>query len=98
MTAAIDYRTAQTPEPAYVPTREVRPWAWAVLALILIVGAVLRFGLLSNQTYELDEFWHAELSTGRGSAHNHVPINQIFTPAPKVTGLNDAPPWWRIWT
>src|SRR3954467_12407684 len=97
MTAAvIDEHPIDAPAPQ--PSREVRPWAWAVLALIVLVAAGLRLGRIGGPVYELDEYWHAELSSGRGSVHNHQPTNQIFIPGPKVTGLTDAPPWWRVWS
>lgn len=76
----------------------VRPWHIALLALIVIVASGLRFGLIGTPVYELDEYWHAELSTGRGSAQNHQPKNGLYDPGPRVTSLRDAPPFYKVWS
>lgn len=82
------------------PVFDPRPRAWqiALLALIVIVASGVRFALIGAPVYELDEYWHAELSTGRGSAQNHQPKNVLFDPGPRVTSLNDAPPFYRVWS
>src|SRR5439155_5899235 len=46
----------------------------------------------------LDEMWSAELASGRGSAHLHLPDNTLLSPPPELYSLTDAPPWWRVWT
>ncbi|MGH7177059.1 MAG: glycosyltransferase family 39 protein [Tepidisphaeraceae bacterium] len=63
-----------------------------LLTLILILAALLRFPGLSRQCYTLDEFWFAELSTGRGSAHDALPRDVVIVDPPRLTSLNTAPP------
>src|SRR4051794_39638851 len=91
-------RVAPESTPALAPPIDsrVRRWHIVVLALIVIVASGLRFGLIGVPVYELDEYWHAELSTGRGSAQNHQPKNVLFDPGPRVTSLKDAPPFYRL--
>ncbi|CAN5412796.1 hypothetical protein BH09PLA1_BH09PLA1_27840 [soil metagenome] len=102
-TQPLDYSSVPIAAPVATPVappidRTVRPWQIAVLALIVIVASGLRFGLIGTPVYELDEYWHAELSTGRGSAQNHQPKNVLYDPGPRVTSLKDAPPWWKVWS
>ncbi|MBC8105132.1 MAG: glycosyltransferase family 39 protein [Anaerolineae bacterium] len=95
----LDYSSLPNASPAApVIDRRVRPWQIAVLALIVIVASGLRFGLIGTPVYELDEYWHAELSTGRGSAQNHQPKNVLYDPGPRVTSLQDAPPFFKVWS
>jgi uncharacterized membrane protein len=58
----------------------------------------LRLYGLSDHDYWLDEFWTAELSTGRGSVHLSIPTNTIIDPPPLTTTLANAPPPTKVWT
>jgi hypothetical protein len=68
------------------------------LFLILILAAALRIYGVPDRHYWLDEFWTAELSTGRGSVHLTLPPNTIIDPTPATTTLLDAPPAWKVWS
>src|SRR3954469_8310712 len=67
-----------------------------LLLLIVAVGLLLRVRGL-NDPPTLDELWSLELSTGRGSVQLRLPVNQVI-PAPAMTELADAPPWYAVWT
>jgi uncharacterized membrane protein len=72
--------------------------ARAVLALvILLLAAVVRIPNLGSAPYVLDELWTAELASGRGSPHLHLPANVALKP-PEFFALASAPPWWSVWT
>jgi uncharacterized membrane protein len=68
------------------------------LLLILLLASALRLYGLSDHDYWLDEFWTAELSTGRGSAHLTIPTNTIIDPPPLTTTLASAPRPTKVWT
>jgi hypothetical protein len=67
------------------------------LCIILLIAAILRLHDLTSHAYMLDEDWSLEIATGRGSVHQHLPTDQILSPPPYFS-LNDAPPWWHIWS
>ena len=69
-----------------------------VLALILFFALALRLHQLAEPSLWLDEILTVQLSTGRGYAHLDFPQDQLVPPPPDLIGLNDAPPFWRIWT
>jgi hypothetical protein len=70
--------------------------ALVILLIILAVATVLRVrGIGKPPT--LDELWSLELSTGRGSVHLKLPVNEIF-PAPAMTDLKGAPPPQAVWS
>jgi len=64
---------------------------------ILCAAALLRMDSLDSQCLWFDEIWHAELSTGRGSAHLRLAPNQWLESVPDLVSLRDAPPAWEIW-
>lgn len=66
-----------------------------LLAAIIAAGLGLRLYDIDRTAFTLDEFWNAELSTGRGTLHERLPVNEL-TVFPPGTALVDAPPWWRI--
>jgi len=66
--------------------------------LILLIASSLRLYGLSDHDYWLDEFWTAELSTGRGSVHLNIPTNTIIDPPPPTTTLANAPGPTKVWT
>lgn len=69
---------------------------WAILILILLIGATLRLIYLNASEAHIDEIWHMELSTGRGSAHETLPMNVLIDRAPSVTSLDSSPGWLAI--
>src|SRR5262245_7713307 len=69
-----------------------------VLALIVLLAAALRLVWIDRGSLFFDEMWHMQLSTGRGSSHLRLPINQLLPPQPNPVMLSDAPPWYAIWT
>src|SRR5438132_13953289 len=83
--------------PVMCEARQQRRRGWLMLFIILILAAVLRCVGLGERPLSMDELWTMELSTGRGSVHLELPRNQIF-PAPAMTILSGAPPWYAVWT
>jgi len=88
-----------------IPPREYRAVPFAAhrrtliwLAIVLSIAAIVRLRELTAHAYMLDECWSVEIATGRGSLHQHLPLNQIISPPPQFYSLADAPPWWRIWS
>lgn len=65
------------------------------VGLIVAAAALLRLHAAGRHCLELDDFWNAELSTGRGTVHESVEINRIYIPPPAMS-LAGAPPWWHI--
>jgi 4-amino-4-deoxy-L-arabinose transferase-like glycosyltransferase len=72
--------------------------SWLPLPLILLLAASLRLYGISDRNYWLDEFWTAELSTGRGSVHLNIPTNTIIDPPPATTSLVNAPRATKVWS
>jgi uncharacterized membrane protein len=69
-----------------------------VLIVLLCVGAFLRFYDIGGPSLWADEIWSIEISTGRGSAHDLLPLGSIQTEQVDLTSLDGAAPWWKIWT
>ena len=69
-----------------------------VLAIILLIALALRLYQLDKPGLWLDEILTVELSTGRGYAHADFPQHELIDSPVELTGLDDAPPFWRIWT
>lgn len=70
-------------------------WTVASLGAILLVAILLRSHALDRWAFELDEYWNAELTTGRGTVHETLPVNRVLV-APPATSLQNAPPWYRV--
>src|SRR5947207_2132702 len=68
------------------------------LALILIVAAAVRVYGIGDACYWKDEFNSLEVSTGRGLLDMALAVNVELDDPPALTTLENAPPWWRIWT
>jgi hypothetical protein len=68
-----------------------------IVLLLLILASLVRLPWLADHGYQLDELWTAELATGRGSAHQHLPTDTLLQPV-DVFRLDDAPPCWHVWT
>jgi uncharacterized membrane protein len=70
----------------------------AILAVLLAVGAGLRFHQITKVGLWPDEFWSSvHLATGRGTTLFDLPAGVLFNPPPP-TLFQNAPPWWHIWT
>jgi len=69
-----------------------------LIALIILLAGILRGIWLDRRCLFFDEIWHMELSTGRGSAHLRLPLDQLLPPQPNPVMLEAAPPWYSIWT
>ena len=63
--------------------------------MIFAAAIGLRLYQLGRPALALDEFWNAELTTGRGTFHETVELDRLHIP-PRGTSLVDALPWWRI--
>lgn len=73
-------------------------WSQSALILILLVAAALRIYAAQTTPLWLDEIWSLELSCGRDTAHEHLPINVMLSPARALTTMQGAAPWWQIWS
>lgn len=69
-----------------------------LLACILAAAALPRLMTLDEAFPAQDELWSLELSTGRGSAHLALPVNEFFHAMPMTQLGDDAPPWYAVWT
>jgi uncharacterized membrane protein len=69
----------------------------AMLSLILLAGAFLRFYQIGHASLWMDEIWSIEMATGRGSLHDHLSSGTIQIHQIELTSLNGAPPAWKIW-
>ena len=82
------------PAPAHL-----RTLIW--LAIVLSIAAVVRLHELTAHAYMLDECWSVEIASGRGSLHQHLPVDQIIVPPPQfydlTRGVAGGPPWWSAW-
>jgi uncharacterized membrane protein len=67
-------------------------------ALVLVIALVLRLHGITSEGLWLDEFFSAELSTGRGYADQHLPRNAWLQDAPDLTSFSGAPGWTSIWS
>jgi hypothetical protein len=66
-----------------------------LLAIIVALATALRLYDIGRTALSLDEFWNAELSTGRGTLHETAEQNRLHVPPPG-TSLSAAPAWWTI--
>jgi uncharacterized membrane protein len=89
--------TLPTELPPKSPSRQ-RDLALLALLGIVVLTAALRIYRISDAAFELDELWTAELSTGRGSVHLHLPSNTLMDRPPPISRLQGAPGWWTVWT
>jgi hypothetical protein len=88
-----------TPLPALVQGNQSGGRRTLLLGVcIVLLALAVRVPQLGSRGYLLDELWTAELASARGSAHLHLPDNQLLMPAPELFHLSTAPPWWRVWT
>lgn len=73
------------------------PRCWGLwLIPLLCVASFLRLHDIGGPSLWRDEIWSIEISTGRGSTHDHLPVGVIQQSQIDLTGLRDAPPWWKI--
>jgi uncharacterized membrane protein len=83
----------QDPSPPPIRLRH-----WLILAIVLTLGAALRFHQITKVGQWPDEFWSSvHLATGRGTQIFDLPTAVLINPPPQ-TMLANAPPWWHIWT
>ena len=81
-------------EPPPLPTRR----QLAVLSVILLAAAFLRFDQICAPSLWMDEIWSIEMAMGRGSVHDHPPIGIVRADPLRFTDLSTAAPWPQIWT
>jgi mannosyltransferase len=69
-----------------------------ILILIIVSTAVfLRCSAVGMANMWIDELWTLELSTGRGTAHEHLPLNTVMQTPEDITSLKGAKPIWTVW-
>jgi uncharacterized membrane protein len=81
-------------QPSIVPSRR----QLAILALILLLAAFLRFDRITQPSLWMDEIWSVEMAMGRGSVHDHLPPNIVRADQVDLTSLQSSDPWWHILT
>jgi uncharacterized membrane protein len=81
-------------QPSNVPSRG----QLAILAVILLLSAYLRFNQIAAPSLWMDEIWSVEMAMGHGSAHDHLPPNVIRDDQPDLTSPTQSAPWWNITT
>jgi uncharacterized membrane protein len=92
MNPAQDFAIDQPPPPS------IRLRHCLILAILLALGAALRFHQITKVGQWPDEFWSSvHLATGRGTQIFDLPTAVLINPPPQ-TMLANAPPWWHIWT
>lgn len=69
----------------------------AILALILLVGAFLRFWHIGAASYWYDEFGSLETSAAHRQEHEDIPSQVILQQGPDLLSLQHAAPAWKIW-
>jgi uncharacterized membrane protein len=75
-----------------------RPVHVVILVVILILGGLFRFHLITEMGMWPDEFWSSlYMATGRGDAVMSLPDGVLFDPAPHAY-LKGAPSWPHVWT
>jgi hypothetical protein len=84
-------RSIQSP-----PTRVTFPAA--ALLVILLAAALVRFIGIAAPSLWMDEIWSIEAASGRGVAHNRLPVNQIRTDNLNLASLAGAPSWPSVWS
>jgi hypothetical protein len=82
---------------AAASTAKLKWYSIAILALILIVGAVLRLDGITRTGLWGDEFQGLFIAESRGDAVAHLPLNVIIQNPPAIR-LKDAPSIPHIWT
>lgn len=75
-----------------------RKWTLLIGLMLVLMAAAVRIPSLTARGYLMDEAWTAELASGRGSAHLHLPKDAVL-PMPDFFSFSgeNAVPWWRIW-
>src|SRR5437879_232719 len=75
-------------------------WSWgeiAMLALIIAVGAFLRFYRIAEHSFWVDELFTIESVNGTGLAGTFdIPVNVVLDPAPAPTTEMPVRPWWHV--
>jgi uncharacterized membrane protein len=74
------------------------PGQSAVLAIIVLLAAFLRFDQITGPSLWMDEIWSVEMAMGHGSAHDHLPPGVIQTDQAELTSLSGAASCWSIVT
>jgi len=73
-------------------------WHWMAVALLLGVGALVRFHDIGGPSLWMDEIWSIEIASGRDHAHDQLPTGILMTEQRDLTSLAGSPPWWRVWS
>lgn len=80
------------------PDRRLTRLRLLILAGIVALAVGIRSWGIGRDSLWTDEFVSLEASTGRGFAHERLPVNRWLDPAEDYTSLRGAPGWWQIWT
>ncbi len=76
----------------------VKPIHLGVLALIVIVGTLVRVHGMADGGLTFDEVGSLESSSGHGLAWRNAPEGVLLAPAPDWSSLARARPWWAVCT
>lgn len=67
-----------------------------LLGILALAGA-LRVWEIDHDSLWTDELLSLQFSTGRGFAHERLPVGTLLQPMPDLTSLQGAPPWRAVW-
>ena len=84
--------------PARSPRSAPAAGAYGLLIVVMLLAGWLRFAGLTDHPLWFDEIWHAELSTGHGSAHLRLPTDRWLSEVPAFPSMHGAAPAWQVAT
>lgn len=76
----------------------IRPWHVVCLALIVLLGAALRFHHISATSVWCDELLSIHISNAHDFAVDRLPRDELITDVPDLMSLHAARPVWRLWS
>ena len=93
------------PDPTVPPSHTVpvpaRP-RWTALDIALLAGVLVLAFVLRVTHFDaelsLDELWHLGTTPGLGSPLGTVPSDVLLGGLASQTGLDNAAPFWKVWT
>jgi hypothetical protein len=95
--AAMNPESPESSPPMVAPAMRWSGVEIALLLVVLLIATGFRFNVIQRSlTY--DELWHLGLSTGRGSPVGQVVADHVYLDPPRQTSLENAPPFYRVWT
>lgn len=76
----------------------MRPWQWVIFLAIFALALGLRLYQLGSTSLWHDEVWGLEMSLGRDARQTELSTTAVLPNPPDLVGMEEAAPWWKIWT